>query len=81
MEQPRVWVAAYDHEYGTDVRVFSNESAALTWRENIARDWWADSFPDVEMPEEDVGEAYFNGMRDTAGYFETFELVHAPIEE
>jgi hypothetical protein len=78
---PRVWVAMYNHEYGTDTRVFNNESAALHWRELIARDWWDDSFPDEDMPEEDVGESYFRAMNDTSGFPESFLIIHAMVED
>lgn len=51
----KVWVAMYEHKYGTDVCVFSTEEKALAWRDEIGRDWWSD-VSNEEPPVTGIGE-------------------------
>lgn len=66
-----VWVASYQHEYGTDLCAFSSEEKAWAWADRIARAWW-DHELDIPMPDKDIGKTYFRLMLDNPDpeYFE-----------
>ena len=69
-----VYTAIYEHNYGTDVRVFSTEAQAITWRNEVASEWWDSEFPNDERPpEEEIGARYFDRMRDGGDEFFSIE--------
>lgn len=56
------FVATYEHKHGTDTCLFAAEYRAYQWRDEIAKEWWDDSFPDEDPPENNIGEVYFSRM-------------------
>jgi hypothetical protein len=69
-----VYTAIYEHNYGTDVRVFRTEAQAVTWRNEVASEWWDNEFPEDERPpEEEIGSRYFDRMRDGGDEFFSIE--------
>jgi len=71
-----VYVARYDHEYGTDVRVFRTETGAYGWRTEIAVEWWENEFPDDPKPADDViGETYFARTEESGSEWFSVEAV------
>ncbi len=69
-----VYTAIYEHNYGTDVRVFRTETQALAWRTELAREWWDSEFSDDERPpDEEIGAQYFDRMRDEGDEFFSIE--------
>ena len=75
-----VIVAIYTHPHGSDARAFCGVAGAEAWRDQIAREWWDEEFPALEMPATGIGTAYFAGMNERDGS-ESFEILHLPIEE
>ena len=74
----KVWVACYDHEYGTDVQVFDTEALAEGWRTAIAKHWW-DQEIDEEAPADDlIGAAYFR-IKNDSDEPESFRIEQLPI--
>ena len=76
----KVFVATYNHEYGLDLRVFSNKEKAYKWMDDIASYYWGDAYPDKPKPAEDIGIKYFENMKDFSGYIEDFEIIEAEVE-
>ncbi len=69
-----VYTAIYEHNYGTDVRVFRTETQALAWRTELAKEWWDSEFSEDEHPpEEEIGAQYFDRMRDGGEEFFSIE--------
>jgi hypothetical protein len=69
-----LFAAIYEHNYGTDVRVFREEAQALAWRTELAKEWWDSEFSDSERPAHaDIGAEYFDRMRDGGDEFFTIE--------
>jgi hypothetical protein len=69
-----VCTAIYEHDYGTDVRVFRTEAQAEAWRNEIAKEWWDNEFPDEERPgDAEIGARYFDRMRDGGDEYFTIE--------
>ena len=60
MSEEFVYVAIYSHKHGTDVAVYRTAEKAYEWREEVAKTYWSDYFPDEPMPSENVGETYFH---------------------
>lgn len=81
MSKELVYVAAYSHEYGTDVRVFRTEKAAWAWADELGAAYWDDAFPGESRPTKDIGRAYFERMWDTNGFHEDFAVLTANIED
>jgi len=78
MTATTIYVALYEHEYGTDTHVCASEAEALALREDLARENWSQELPDDPMPETGVGEAYFELMAEKwsdAEYFNIHPLV------
>ena len=72
--QRTVHTAIYEHDYGTDIRVFRTEAQAEAWRNEIAKEWWDNEFPDEERPADtDIGMRYFDRMRDGGNEYFTIE--------
>lgn len=67
----RVYVAIYEHRYGTDVRVFAVEDQAMCWRTGLAKEWWSDAFEDHPPPDDEIGEEYFERMLERDEFFST----------
>lgn len=67
----RVYVAIYEHRYGTDVRVFADEDQAMCWRTGLAKEWWSDAFEDHPPPDDEIGEEYFERMLERDEFFST----------
>lgn len=81
----KVWVAAWDHQYGTDVAAFSSEQKAQDWKNAIACDWWEREF-DEERPEDDeeLGDEYFKRMANGEGvneFAESFTIRLCELDE
>lgn len=69
-----VYTAVYEHNYGTDIRVFRTEAQALAWRNDVAGEWWENEFPEYERPPQgEIGARYFDHMRDGGDEFFTIE--------
>ena len=64
LDAPSVQVAIYDHPHGTDIRVSRDADQAMRWRTNLAREWWSHAYDDEPPPDDEIGEAYFERMRD-----------------
>lgn len=76
-----VFVATYEHKYGTDIRVFRTREQAEAWRRAVADMWWDeefDNFPRPTDPSADIGEVYFARMRDRGEEF--FSIEATPVE-
>lgn len=76
-----VFVATYEHKHGTDIRVFRTREQAEGWRREVADEWWDeefDDFPRPTDPQSDIGEAYFDRMRDRGEEF--FSIEACPVE-
>ncbi len=58
----KVYVATYEHRYGSDVRVFSTEEGASAWLDALADKYWEDELPHKPKPTENIGRAYFDVM-------------------
>ena len=68
MAETLIFVAFYQHAYGTEVFVYPSEAEALAQRDALARENWADAFPREPMPKQ-VGAVYFGRLSalDNAG--------------
>jgi hypothetical protein len=76
--QPNVFVAIYEHD-DTDIRVFRTLAQAQAWRRKIGDTCWEQEFDDVPRPAGiDIGDAYFNRMRERGEEF--FRIEANPIE-
>lgn len=75
-----VWVAVYNHQYGTDCRVYKSKESCFAWRDRVADEWWEDSFPRYDKPASDIGSMYFALMYESNGP-EWFDIQEAEIEE
>jgi len=76
-----VFVATYEHKHGTDIRVFRTREQAEAWRREVADTWWEEEFDDFPRPTDpqiDIGEAYFDRMRDRGEEF--FSIEATPVE-
>lgn len=76
-----VFVATYEHKHGTDIRVFRTQGQAEAWRREVADMWWEEEFDDFPRPADpaiDIGEAYFDRMRDRGEEF--FSIEASPVE-
>ena len=62
MAETLIFVAFYQHAYGTEVFVYPSEAEARAQRDAIARENWPGAFPREPMPEQ-VGEVYFERLR------------------
>ena len=51
----QIFIATYQHKHGEDVRAFSSEAEAETWRQKLAAEYWTDIMRG-EIPA-DAGEA------------------------
>ena len=50
-----VYVAVYEHRYGTDIRVFRDEADAWSWKRTIALDWYDREIQGTDKPDTDEG--------------------------
>jgi hypothetical protein len=76
-----VFVATYEHKHGTDIRVFQTQTQAEAWRREVADMWWDEEFDDFPRPSDpniDIGEVYFERMRDRGEEF--FSIEATPVE-
>lgn len=74
----KVVVAIHEHAFGEDVRVFTTEAGAYKWKTEIAKDYWAEEFPDEPKPHDDeIGEAYFDEMHNTGSpeFFKVYQKM------
>jgi hypothetical protein len=81
LSRQNVFVATYEHKHGTDIRVFRTRAQAEAWRREVADMWWEeefDDFPRPTDPQTDIGEAYFDRMRDRGEEF--FGIDANPVE-
>lgn len=76
----KVFVAVYEHEYGSDVRVFGKQEDAYKWKDQIAYEWWDAEIPDEPMPETNIGDEYFKVMGERWGDAEYFSIHHTMVE-
>jgi hypothetical protein len=77
----KVCVARYQHRYGTDLRAFDSEAAALAWRTELAKRWWENEFPlDVPPPDEVIGEKYFEKISERCSGDEGFSYQTVELE-
>lgn len=75
-----VYVAVYDHEYGTHTRVFETLEGAEAWCDEIADEYWDSAFCPEERPATDIGNEYFTRMRDgCCAYDESFNIIKSEI--
>jgi len=75
-----VFVASYEHKHGTETRVYRTREAAAEWGNTIARENWSEWFPNEPMPDENVGEVYFDLMLDKAIDWEFFRIDPCVVE-
>ena len=74
-----VFVAIYEHRYGTDMNVFATEAGAQAWKDELAREYWSD-YCEGDPPSEGAGDAYFEAAtRGVDGEF--FSIDECPIQE
>lgn len=69
----RVVVAIYEHRHGMDVRAFTHEDEAMSWRTKLAKRWWSDAFDDEPPADDEIGEEYFGRMLERDEFFSTQE--------
>ncbi len=74
MPDTLIYVALYEHEYGTDTFVCASEAEALALREDLARENWAQELPDTPPPVTDIGQAYFDALAERWGDNEYFAI-------
>lgn len=74
-----VYVATYQHKHGQDMRVFASAAMAEAWREEIAREYWAECNTDA-MPANaaKAADEYFD-RRNQLGD-EWFEVEEIKVE-
>ncbi len=76
-----VYVAVYEHDYGTDIWVLSDRAKAQDKKDQLADEWWKREFPDEPKPEGPAGDAYFDLMSDRRfGNAEYFSIYEREIE-
>ena len=73
-----VFVATYEHRYGRDLRVFSNEEAAQNWKNEVFEEWGTVEFPD-DPPSN--AEEYFERMAEQPGHEEFFTIEAVSVED
>lgn len=69
----RVVVAMYEHRHGIDVRAFTHQGEAMSWRTKLAKRWWHDAFDDEPPADDEIGEEYFGRMLERDEFFSTQE--------
>ena len=74
MPDTLIYVAVYEHKYGTDTFVCASEAEALALREDLARESWSQELPDTPLPAAAVGEAYFAALAERWGDSEYFDI-------
>ena len=80
MTNQSVFVAVYSHKYGEDIRVFTTERAAQSWKNEIGEEWFSVEFPHDPRPTESIGEAYFD-LQLNCGMSEWFSITETQIEQ
>ena len=66
--------------HGTDVALWPNETAALAFRDDLAREQWAKEFPDELLPATAVGAVYFDRLMAEAASEESFALYPQELD-
>ena len=74
MPDTTIYVAVYQHKYGTDTYVCASETEALDLRDYLARANWAEEMPDTPLPVNAVGDAYFAALANRGRRNEYFEI-------
>jgi hypothetical protein len=83
----KIFVATYNHKYGTDVRAFRTSEGADKWRIEIADEYWdetklAESNKEKPEEKERMAQIYWDYVRDAQWEFsEYFEINICDIEE
>lgn len=74
----KVWVAVFEHQYGSDLSAFKTFEGAERWRQQIAEEWWEKEFPGTPKPDEPkaCADEYFD--RIDREYFNCKECVVQP---
>jgi hypothetical protein len=62
----KIFVATYNHKYGTDVRAFRTSEGADKWRIEIANEEWRHVFRNKQKPDdkERMSQVYWDYMSD-----------------
>jgi len=69
-----VYAAIYEHDYGTDIRVFASQAQAEAWRNDVGSEWWDSEFAEEERPPQaEIGARYFERMADGGNEYFTIE--------
>ena len=76
-----VYVAVYDHEYGTDTHVFNTLEGAKAWCDEVANEYWDSAFCPEERPATDIGNEYFTRMEEgRCAYNESFFIRKCEVQ-
>ena len=79
-----LYVAIHEHQYGNTVRVFVSPLSVEKWRQEIAREYWADMFHTYwieEMPKDrkEAADMYFEAAGNNG--IESFIVFDEALEQ